>query len=236
MSPSTKARGPSGAPRMVSSDPGSGHRPAAPGRGRGAGTASRNGQVAQRRADAAVRHRVAVGVDGDLGVELGAHRLPAVRAMSSCSRAPPALSSTQPSTSVRMDRYRNGPPCGPSLSGSRSSQGVGGRGRRVGPPQVDALVAADVGLRVVVGSRRNASRPACRAGPVRSRPRTRWPSARGRFGDRRGNVEPPRRTAPATVEYRLRHRHQQMGASAVRPLKYCSVTIPPSRRTRKPSV
>ena len=34
------------------------------------------GQVAQGRADAAVGHRVAVRVDGDLRVELGAHRLP----------------------------------------------------------------------------------------------------------------------------------------------------------------
>jgi len=32
--------------------------------------------VTQRRADPAVGHGIAAGVDGDLGVELGAHRLP----------------------------------------------------------------------------------------------------------------------------------------------------------------
>lgn len=48
-------------------------------RGRAEGTLAEPGEVAERRADAAVGHGIAVGVHGDLRVELGTQWLPQLR-------------------------------------------------------------------------------------------------------------------------------------------------------------
>jgi hypothetical protein len=195
-------------------DPGAGHDLPALGPALPQVELAEPGQVAQGSADAAVGHRVAVGVDGDLRVELRAHRLPQL-AGDELVQPLPRRPLDHPRQHVGEDRAVPERAAVRPVVAQRPE--VAERVRRprppvVRPPQVHALVGAHVGFGILVGLVELGAGPhvqqVLHGGALERGP--------GQFRDdpldRGGDVQraPAGQHAGHGRGHRLGHRHQQV--------------------------